>query len=79
MKDFKFFFTVCLEILPKFSDLVNFDYCIEKILSKSSDHNQFLFKKIFENNKKQIFSSEKMRNSGNCIHDYAHSFLGQDL
>ena len=29
--------------------------------------------------KKQIFSSEKMRNSGNYIYDYAHSFFGEDF
>ena len=42
-----------------------------------SDYNQFLLeKKRFEVNIKQIFSSEKMRNSGNCIYDYSHSFFG---
>ena len=30
-------------------------------------------------NKKQIVSSEKMRNSGNSIYDYAHSFFGEDF
>ena len=44
-----------------------------------SDYNQFLFKKRFEVNKKQIFSSDKMRNSDNCIHDYAHSFFREDF
>ena len=29
----------------------------------------------FEVIKKQIFASEKMRNPGNCIHDYACSFF----
>ena len=42
-----------------------------------SDYNQFILKKNFEVNKKLIFSSEKMRNSGDCIHDYAHSFFGE--
>ena len=36
----------------------------------------FLFKKIFG---KQIISSEKMRNSGNYIYDYAHSFFVEDF
>ena len=27
--------------------------------------------------KKLIFSSEKMRNSGNCIYDYAPCFFGE--
>ena len=58
---FSFFFG----ILPKFSDFVNSNYFIGKITRNLSDYNQFLFKKIYEINKKQIFSEEKMRNSGN--------------
>ena len=41
-----------------------------------SDYNQFLFKKRFEVNKK---TSENMRNSGNLISEYAHSFFGEDF
>jgi len=44
-----------------------------------SDYYQILFKKRFEVIKKQFFSSEKRRNSGNCIYDYAHSFFGKDF
>lgn len=44
-----------------------------------SDYNQILLKNKFEVNEKQIFSSEKMRNSGNCIYDYVHSFFGEDF
>ena len=51
----------------------------EKSHTNLSDYNQFLFKKRFEVNKKQIFSSEKMGNSGNCINAYAHSFFGGDF
>ena len=29
--------------------------------------------------KKKIISSEKIRNSGNYIYDYAHSFFGNDF
>ena len=29
--------------------------------------------------KKKIISSEKMKNSGNYINDYAHSFFGKDF
>ena len=29
--------------------------------------------------KNRIFSSEKMRISGNCIYDYAHSFSGEKI
>ena len=39
----------------------------------------FLFKNRCGVNKEQIFSSELMRNSGNCIYDYAHSFFGEDF
>ena len=35
--------------------------------------------KRFEFNKKRIISSERMRKSGNYIHDYAHSFFGKDI
>ena len=52
----------------------------EKSHQNLSDYNQFLFKKILKViNGKQIFSSGKMRNLGNCIHDYAHSFFGEDF
>ena len=53
----------------------------EKSRQNLSDYNQLLFKKRFEINikKKQIVSSEKMRNSGNSIYDYAHSFFGEDF
>ena len=44
-----------------------------------SDYGQLLFKKRFEVNKKHIFSSEKMRSSGNCIYDYAHSLYEVDF
>ena len=44
-----------------------------------SDYNQFLFKKRSDVNKKPIYSSEKMSNSGNCIYDHAHSFFGEDF
>ena len=39
-----------------------------------------LYLKIrFEVNEKNIFSSEKTRNSGNCVYDYAHMFIGEDF
>ena len=45
-----------------------------------SDCNQFLLKETCEvYKKKQIFSSEKFRNSGNCIYDNAHSFFEEDF
>ena len=51
----------------------------EKSHQNLSDYIQLLFKKIFEVNKEQIFCNEKMRNSGHCIYDYAHSFFGEDF
>ena len=52
---------------------------LKKSHQNLSDYNQFLFQKRFEVNKKHIFNSEKMRNLGNCIYDYAHSFFGKDF
>ena len=49
----------------------------EKSHQNLSDYNQLL-KKI-EVYQKQIISSEKMRNSDNCIYDYAQSFFGKDF
>ena len=51
----------------------------EKPYQNLSEYIQFLFKKIFELNKKGIISGEKMRNSGNYNYDYAHSFFGKDF
>ena len=35
--------------------------------------------KRFKVNKKQIFSNENLRYSGNSICDYAHTFFGEDF
>ena len=51
----------------------------KKLHPNLSDYNQFVLKKRFEENKKQIFSYEKLRNLVNCIYDYAHSFFGEDF
>ena len=65
-------------MLPKFSDFLNSGYCIGKITSKSIRLQPVFIKKLrFEDDEKQIFSREKMRNSGNYINDYAHSFFGE--
>ena len=61
-----------VDTLPKFSDFVNHDDCIGNITSDLSDQR-------LEVNKKLIFSTEKMKNSCNCIYDYAHSFSGEDF
>ena len=44
-----------------------------------SDFFEFLFKKRVEVNNKQIFSSEKTKNSVKFIYDYAHSFFEENF
>ena len=67
-------------ILPKFNNFVNSDDCIGKITSKYIRLQPvFIQKTKIEVNKKQTFSNEKMRNPGNCIYDYAHSFFVEDF
>ena len=66
------------EILPNFSVFLNSK--IRKFTSKSIRLQPiFIEKKIFEMNKKQLFYSEKKKNSGNCIYDYAHSFFEENI
>ena len=82
MRIFRIFLAVLVEILPKFSDFVNSnDFIIKKTHQNLWDYNQFLVKIWFEvkniensfslKNIGQIFSSEKLRNSGDCINNYA--------
>ena len=54
-------------------------FASEKSHQNLSDYNQFLFKNRFKANNKQIISSKKMRNSGNCVYNYAHLFFGDDF
>ena len=49
----------------------------EKSHQKQSVCIKFLIKKYKNLIKKGIIPSEKMRNSGNCAYDYAHSFFGE--
>ena len=64
MKFFRFFF----RLLPKLSDFINSDdFMVKKIIKDLNLIN------------KGIISSEKMRNSGNYIYDYAHPFFGKDF
>ena len=52
----------------------------EKSHQNLSDYIQFLFKKRFEVDKKKgLFLVKKMRNSGNYIQVYAHSFFGEEF
>ena len=51
----------------------------EKSHQNLSDYIQFLFLKDLNLIKKKIISSEKMRNSGNHINIYSHSFFGKDF
>ena len=66
-------------LLPKFSDFINSDDCIEKITSKSIRLQPDFIFKILKLIKKLIIFSEKMRNSSNCIYDCGHSFFGEDF
>ena len=69
-----------LKLLPNFSDFLNSDDCIGKKTHQNlSDYIQFLLRKKIEFSKKGIISSEQIRNSGNYIYDYAHSFFGKDF
>ena len=80
MKICRFFLQFFFEILPKFSDFVNSDDHIgKKSYRNLLDYIQFLFKNDLRLIKKQIFSSQKIENLGNSIHDYAHSFFREDL
>ena len=73
----QFFF---LEILSKFSDLFKFRWLHRrKHIEIFQITTSFLLEKRFRVNKKNIFSIEKLRNSGNCIYDYSHSFFGEDF
>ena len=65
----------------KFSDYVNSDDCMHrknriKIYPTTTS---FYSKKDLKLIKNRFFSSEKMRNIGNCIYDYAYSFFGEDF
>ena len=79
MKNCRFSFTVFFTLLPKFSDLINSDDCIGKMISKSMRLYSFLLKKRIELNKKGNISSEKIRNSGNYNYDYHHSLFWKDF
>ena len=48
-----------------------------KLHENLSDYYQFLLNEDFKLIKKNY--SEKMRNSGNCIYDYAHWFFREDF
>ena len=58
----------------KFSYFIHSDDCVGKIRSKS-----IRLQLGFVVNKKTDFSIEKMRNSGNCIYDYAHPLVEKDF
>ena len=65
------------EILPKFKGFVNSDDCIGKITPKSI-RLQPVFIYFFKLKliKTDVFL---MKNSGNCIYDYPHSFFKEDF
>ena len=78
-KNFRFYFAVFFKLLPKFSDFINYDDSVGKMTSKSIRLYPVFIKKSFNLIKKGIISGEKMKNSGNYIYDYAHSFIGKDF
>ena len=51
----------------------------EKSHQNLSDYIQFLVQKDLNLFKNEIISCEKMRNTGNYIYDYTHSFFGKDF
>ena len=61
-----FFCIFFLEIFTRSSDFVNSVDCVGKITSKSVRLQPVFIQKRFEVNKKQILSSEKMTNAGDC-------------
>ena len=50
-----------------------------ELTAKSFRLQPVFIQKTFEVNKQQLFSGEKMRNSGNCIYGDTHSFFGEEL
>ena len=76
----RIFLQFLFELLPKVQRFCKFWMIILK-----TDWMQISFKKrrssfySKEVNKNRLFSSEKMRNSGICIYDCAHSFFGEDF
>ena len=79
IKKIRLFFAVFFEILTNPVILKIPLIISEKTHQNLSDYNHFIFKNRFEVNNK-LFSSEKLRYSGNCMYlDYAHSFFGEDF
>ena len=81
MKIHRFFLQFFFKLLPKFSNLI----CILMIVSEKSHQNlsdyasSFYSKEDINLIKNEIISSVKMRNLGNYIYDYDHSFFGKDF
>ena len=71
-----FFFFFFFKLLPKYSDFINSDDWIGKTTSKYIKLMSSFYSKKDLN---WIISSEKMKNSGNNIYHYAHSFFGKDF
>ena len=73
-----FFLAVFYQNTLKVQRFCKFYYCNRKISSKSIRlHPVFIQTKISK--KTDFLSSDKMTNSGNCIHDYDHWFIGNDF
>ena len=78
------FLQFCFELLPNFSDFVNYDDCTVKKhkqiyqTTASFYSNEEVNKKLV-NKSNRFFLVKKLKNSGNCIYDYAHSFFGDNF
>ena len=55
MNIFRFFLAVFFKLLPKFTDFINSDNCIEKSHQNLSEHTQFLFWNRLQINKKRDY------------------------
>ena len=67
-------------LLGFFFQLDDFVNSAEKSHQTLSDYNQFLYKKKdLKLIKNRVLFNEKMRNSGNCIYDYAYPFFGENF
>ena len=74
-----FFWQFFFKLFQKCINFINSDDRIGKISLKSIRLIQFLLKNKFKYNKKGIIYNGKIRNSGNHIYDFAHSFFGKDF
>ena len=61
----KYIFSVFIKLLREYSNFINSDDCIGKMISKAISLNPVFIQKRFDLDKKEIISSEKIRNLSN--------------